>query len=234
MFRPSPVYSNAPGLGRDRGRSPTASATGLGPYGVPALLCNRVGSLLAREVFSASPNRLGERAAPKLTNDARDESPDLLARYPEALRACLTYDLRGPGPLGRSPSLAVGAPALTASSACRCNSAGSPPCSSMMLSSSSSPYSVTMICPSFRLPGGRFSAHARLGNKRAACATGGRSLREYGKSPLQERLRRLYAGLLTLSRGSGPLLFSWLEKVNSLTAKLREVATLCESMVISV
>src|SRR5215204_1681386 len=99
MFRPSPVYSNAPGLGRDRDRSPTASATGPGPYGVPALLCNRVGSLLAREVFSASPDRLGERAAPKLTNDARDESPDLLARYPEALRACLTYDLRRP----RSP-----------------------------------------------------------------------------------------------------------------------------------
>jgi hypothetical protein len=56
----------------------------------------------------------------------------------------------------------------------------------------------------------------------------------YGKSPLQERLRRLYAGLLTLSRGSGPLLFPWLEKVNSLTAKLREVATLCVSMVIPV
>ena len=36
------------------------------------------------------------------------------------------------------------------------------------------------------------------------------------------------------SRGSGPLLFTWPEKVNSLTAKLREVATLCVSMVIPV
>jgi hypothetical protein len=108
----------------------------------------------------------------------------------------------GPGPLGMSPSLTVGACDLAASSDCRCNSAGSPPCSLMMLSSSSSPYSVTMTCPSFAHPaeGSPLTPDYRTYVLPVPPAAG-----RYAKSQLQERQRRLYAGLLTLSdRGLRP------------------------------
>jgi hypothetical protein len=64
-------------------------------------VCNREGLLLAREVFSAIPDSFGERPSPKPANDAGDESPDLLAWYRDALRACLTHDLHRSRPPGK-------------------------------------------------------------------------------------------------------------------------------------
>jgi hypothetical protein len=65
-----------------------------GPDWGSGLFCEAVGSLPACEVFSAIPDSVAQRPAPKSANDARNESPDLLARYRDALRACLAHDLR--------------------------------------------------------------------------------------------------------------------------------------------
>ena len=60
----------------------------------------------------------------------------------------------GSGPLGRSPSLSVGACALAASSACLRNSVGSLPCSVRMSSVPGWCIGSLLICPSFRPPSG--------------------------------------------------------------------------------
>ena len=65
-----------------------------GPDRGSGLFCEAVGSLPAWEVFSAIPDSFAQRPAPKSANDARNESPNLLARYRDALRACLAHDLR--------------------------------------------------------------------------------------------------------------------------------------------
>jgi hypothetical protein len=97
-------------------------------------------------------------AIPRATQKRKSPSLSRGTVMPWALASSMIT--LGVGPWGRSPSLIVGACALVASSACRWNSAGSQPCSSMMLRSSRSLYSVTMICPSFRPPSGRFSPPA--------------------------------------------------------------------------